>query len=37
MKSVTSLEILLSEFDDLFMKYKADTGKCKIAKHPVKL
>ena len=28
---------LLNEFDDFFMKYKADIGKCKIAKHPVEL
>ena len=32
-----TLEKLLSEFGDLFMKYKADIGKCKIAKHPVEL
>ena len=30
-----TLDKLLKEFDDLFMKYKADIGKCKIAKHPV--
>ena len=32
-----TLSKLLKEFDDLFMKYKADIGKCKIAKHPVEL
>ena len=30
-------ENLLSEFDDLFMKFKAVIGKCKIGKHPVEL
>ena len=30
-----TLSKLLNEFDDLFMKFKADIGKCKIAKHPV--
>ena len=32
-----TLDKLLHEFDDLFMKYKADIGKCKIAKHPVEV
>ena len=32
-----TLSKLLREFDDLFMKYKADIGKCKIAKHPVEV
>ena len=32
-----TLEKLLSEFDDLSMKYKADIGKCRIAKHPIEL
>ena len=32
-----TLTKLLKEFDDLFMKYKADIGKCKIAKHPVEV
>ena len=30
-----TLSRLLTEFDDLFMKYKADIDKCKIAKHAV--
>ena len=30
-----SLENILHEFDDLFMKHKADIGGCTIAKHPV--
>ena len=29
------LEKLLFEFDDLFMKHKADIGRCKIAKHRI--
>ena len=32
-----TLSKLLNEFDDLFMKFKADIGKCKIAKHPVEV
>ena len=32
-----TLSKLLKEFDDLFMKYKADIGKCKIAKHAVEV
>ena len=31
----TSSENILTEFDDLFMKHKADIGRCTIAKHPV--
>ena len=31
----TSLEIILADFDDLFMKHEADLGRCTIAKHPV--
>ena len=27
------LAIVLKEYDDYFMKHKADIGKCKIAKH----
>ena len=30
-----SLENILREFDDLFMKHKADIGRCTIAKHSV--
>ena len=30
-----TLEKLLTEFDVLFVKYKADFGKCKLAEHPV--
>ena len=30
-----SLENILHEFDDLFMKHKADIGRCTIAKHSV--
>ena len=30
-------EQILAEFDDLFMKHKADIGRCTIAKHPVEL
>ena len=36
-KASASLENLLTEFDDLFMKNKADIGRCTIAKHPVEL
>ena len=32
-----SLGNILNEFDDLFMKHKADIGRCTIAKHPVEL
>ena len=32
-----SLNNILTEFDDLFMKHKADIGRCTIAKHPVEL
>ena len=33
----TSLENILTEFDDLFMKHKADIGRCTIVKHPVEI
>ena len=33
----TSLEDILTEFDDLFMKHKDDIGGCTIAKHPVEV
>ena len=33
----TSLEKILAEFDDLFMKHKAEIGRCTIAKHPVEV
>ena len=36
-KASASLENILTEFDDLFMKYKTDIGRCTIAKHPVEL
>ena len=32
-----SLDNILTEFDDLFMKHKADIGRCKIAKHTVEV
>ena len=32
-----SLNNILTEFDDLFLKHKADIGRCTIAKHPVEL
>ena len=32
-----SLDNILTEFDDLFMKHKADIGQCKIAKHTVEV
>ena len=32
-----TLSRLLTEFDDLFLKYKADIGKCKTAKHTVEV
>ena len=31
----TSLKNILTEFDDLFMKHKADIDRCTIAEHPV--
>ena len=34
-KASASLESILTEFDDLFMKNKADIGRCTVAKHPV--
>ena len=34
-KTSASLENVLTELDDLFMKHKADIGRCTIAKHPV--
>ena len=36
-KDSTSLENILAEFDDLFMKHKADIGRCTIAKLPVQV
>ena len=33
----TALENIPTEFDDLFMKHKADIGRCTIAKHPVEV
>ena len=33
----SALENILTEFDDLFMKHKADIGRCTIAKHPVEV
>ena len=33
----TSLENNLTEFDDLFVKHKADIGRCTIAKHPLEV
>ena len=32
-----TLSKLLNEFDDLFMKFKGDIGKCKTAKHLVEV
>ena len=32
-----SLDRILNEFDDLFMKHKADIGRCTIAKHTVEV
>ena len=32
-----SLDNILLEFDDLFIKHKADIGRCKIAKHTVEV
>ena len=37
LKASASLENNLAEFDDLFMKHKADIGRCTIAKHPVEI
>ena len=31
----SELESLIAEYDDLFMKHKADIGRCKIAKHRI--
>ena len=36
-KASTSLKNVLTEFDDLFMKHKAEFGRCTIAKHPVEV
>ena len=36
-RACESLGNLLSEFDDLFMKHKAEIGRCTIAKHPVEV
>ena len=36
-KASASLENILTEIDDLFVKHKADIGRCTIAKHPVEL
>ena len=33
----TSLENILTGFDDLFVKYRAGIGRCTIAKHPVEV
>ena len=33
----TSLENLVTEFDDLFIKHKADIGRCTIPKHLVEV
>ena len=33
-KASASPENILTEFDDLFMKHKAEIGRCTIAKHP---
>ena len=33
----TALESILTEFDDLFMKHKADIGRCTISKHQVEV
>ena len=34
---VRSQKNILTKFDDLFMKHKADTGRCLIAKHSVEV
>ena len=36
-ESSNSLEKILTEFVELFMKHKADIGRCTIAKHPVEV
>ena len=36
-KASASLESILTEFDNLLMKHKADIGRCTIAKHLVEL
>ena len=36
-KASASSENILTEFDNLFTKHKADIGRCTIAKHPVEL
>ena len=36
-KACASLENILNEFDDLFMKHKDDIGRCTIAKNPVEV
>ena len=36
-KTSTSLKTIMTEFDDLFMKHKADIGRCTIAKHSVEV
>ena len=36
-KASASLESIPTELDDLFMKHKADIGRCTIAKHPVEI
>ena len=36
-KASASLENILIDFDNLFMKHKADIGRCTIAKHPVEV
>ena len=36
-KASTSLKNILTELEDLFMKHKADIGRCTIAKHPVEV
>ena len=33
----TSLENISTAFNDLFLKHKADIGRCNIAKHPVEV
>ena len=35
--ALASPDNILAEFDDLFMKHKADIGRCKIAKHTVEV
>ena len=31
------LDVILTEYEDLFLKNKSDIGKCKIAKHRIEL